>query len=140
MHRPYFLFSGTSVEVLAPSISRIVLNVLWKGLHSVLLQDLITSLLAFFQFYPVISRKGNVQCQGVLFFFCWLSLRLVVSRDYMVNLYLQTPKYFVLLIFQYEFSVVHIPFVRLIKFKLFEQFPVDHRPYFFVSNIILSLH
>ena len=46
---------------------------------------------------------------------------------------------FVRLIFLDGLLVLHIPFVRMVKFKLLAQFPVDHLPHPIVSSFILFL-
>ena len=43
------------------------------------------------------------------------------------------------LIFLEKFWVVHIPFVRRVKFKLLAYFPVDHLTHQVMSSLILSL-
>ena len=58
----------------------------------------------------------------------------------MIRFYLKIPKKFVRLIFLDGFCVVHLLFVRMGKFKLLAQFPVDHLAYPVVSSLILSLH
>ena len=40
------------------------------------------------------------------------------------------------LIVQDGFWVMHIPFVRMVKYKLLEQFPVDYLAYSVVSSLI----
>ena len=40
----------------------------------------------------------------------------------MIRLYLKIPEEFVRLILQYRFWIVHLPFVRLAKFKFLAQF------------------
>ena len=57
----------------------------------------------------------------------------------MICLYLIIPKNFVCLIFRDGFWVVYRLFVRIIKFKLLAQFPVDHLPLEVLSSLILSL-
>ena len=44
----------------------------------------------------------------------------------MIRLYLKITEKFVNAIFQDEFWVVNIPFVRIVKFNLLAQFPVHH--------------
>ena len=44
-----------------------------------------------------------------------------------------------LFIFQNKFWVVHIPFVRMVKFQFFTQFPVDDLAHQVVSSLILFL-
>ena len=43
-------------------------------------------------------------------------------------------------LFQQRFRVVHIPFVRKVKFELLAQFPVDHLVHPFMSSLILFLY
>ena len=62
----------------------------------------------------------------------------------MIRLYLKIPEELVRLVLPDRFWVVHIPFVRMVKFKLLAQFPVDHLAqsclvlYFFCANLLHS--
>ena len=69
--------------------------------------------------------------------FCWLSIGLVVWSRLDDSFVSQILENFVHLIFRYGFWVLHIPFVRMVKFKLLALFPVDHLPYAVVSSLIL---
>ena len=44
----------------------------------------------------------------------------------MIRLYIKIPDEFVCLIHRDRFCVVHIPFVRMVKFKFLAPFLVDH--------------
>ena len=57
----------------------------------------------------------------------------------MIRLYFKISENLVRLIFQGGFWVVHIPFVRMVKFKLLAQFPVDHLANPVMSSLILSV-
>ena len=63
--------------------------------------------------------------------------------DQVIRLYLKIPEKFVCLILQNRYWVVHIPFVRKVKFHLLAQFPVDHHThsviYSFCANLLQSL-
>ena len=61
------------------------------------------------------------------------------GRDKVIFLYLKIPEEFVCLIFQDGFWIVHIQFIRVIKFKFLAQFPVDYLAHPVVSNLILFL-
>ena len=61
------------------------------------------------------------------------------SRDWMIRLYLQTPKKFVRLILPDRFWVEHILFVQMVTLKLFAQFPKDHFSHSDVPSLILFL-
>ena len=99
-----------------------------------------------FSFYFVVSRNGKVlNLAGSLFsFFFFLFFFFVYhsvwssGRDWVICLYLKIPENFVWLIFLDGFRVVHIPFGRMVKFKLLAQFPVDHLSHI-VPSYILSL-
>ena len=79
------------VTVLSPPITiGIIVTFIFHSFFSSLARSKVfIYLLAFFQFYPVVSRNGKVyHSAGSLFFFfffffffCWLSLGLVVCRD-----------------------------------------------------------
>ena len=59
--------------------------------------------------------------------------------DHVIRLYLKIPEKFVRLIFLKRFGIVHIPFVCIVKFQFFEQFPVDLLVHPVFSSLILSL-
>ena len=91
--------------------------------------QVLSFLLACFQFYCVVSRNSKHHFRQifvlflfliffffVLFFnFCWLLLGFVVWQDYVIRLYFKIPEEFVGLIFLEIFWVVHITFVRIVK-------------------------
>ena len=54
----------------------------------------------------------------------------------MIHSYLKIPENFVRLFLQDAFWVVHIPPFRMVKFKLFAQFPVDSVPHPIMSSLI----
>ena len=58
-------------------------------------------------------------------FFCWLSLGLVIWPRSGALFVSQNPRE-VCTFLQDGFQVVHIPLVRIVKFKFLAQFPVDH--------------
>ena len=70
-------------------------------------------------------------------FFLWLSLGLVVLAELDFRLFLKISANLVSLIILGRFWVVHIPFVRMVKFKIIARFPFDHLLHSFVSSIIL---
>ena len=72
------------------------------------------------------------------FFYCWLSQGLIVWPRLGVPFVSQNPKEFCASHFLGRIRVVHIPFVRIVKFKFLAQFPTDHLPCPVVSNLILS--
>ena len=57
----------------------------------------------------------------------------------MIGLYLKIPRNFLRLILQDGLRDVHIPFIRMVKFKLHAQSPVDHPAHPVVFSLILSL-
>ena len=75
----------------------------------------------FFLFFLTLTRSGHL------------------AEIWWFVLYLKITKNLVCLIFLDGFWVMHIPFVRLIKFKLLAQFPLDHLAHLVVSSLILSL-
>ena len=93
------------------------------------------SLFTFLQFHPVVSRNGKFDYSVDSLFFSWLSIALVVLPGLDDDLVSQKSKYF---------SASHLAeqifgcaFVRLVKFRLLAQFPVDHLPHPVVSSLIL---
>ena len=59
------------------------------------------------------------------------------DRDYMIRLYVKIPEECVRLFLQDRFKVLHIPFVRMVKFQFLEQFPVDHLSHPVVPSLML---
>ena len=57
----------------------------------------------------------------------------------MIHLYLKILEKFKRLILLDGFWVVHMPFVRMVKFQFLAQFPVDLVLYSFCSNLLHSL-
>ena len=57
----------------------------------------------------------------------------------MIHLYLKISEKLVRLILQDGFWFVLLPFVRMAKFKLLAQFPVDHLSYLIVSSFFFFL-
>ena len=77
----------------------------------------------------------------LVLFFCWLSLGLVVwQRLDDLFVWIKILEKFVHLIFLDRFWVVHIPFVRMVKFKLLAQFPVNSCTHQVVSSLIFFLY
>ena len=78
----------------------------------------------------MISRNSKV----IRFFFCcWPSLALVIWLRFGDLFVYQNPN----LIFLDGFWVVHIPFVRMVKFKLLAQFTVHHLPHYYYYYCLL---
>ena len=57
----------------------------------------------------------------------------------MIRLYVKIPEDFILLILQEKLRVVHIRFVRMVRFKFLAQFPVDHSSDSDVLSLIIFL-
>ena len=87
------------------------------------------------------QKRFRFVCFLFLFFFFFFDYHYVWSscRDYMICLYLKIPKNFVRLILLDGFWVLHLAFVRIVKFWLFSQFPVDHLAHPVVSSLFTSL-
>ena len=62
-----------------------------------------------------------------------------VPIDWVIRLYVKAPLEFMCEIFQDSCWVVHIPFVRMVKFKFLAHLPVDHLVHQVVSSLILLL-
>ena len=60
-------------------------------------------LVAFLQFYPVVSRNGKIHYSVGSLFFCWLSLSLVIWSRLGDRLYIKIPNNFVRLVFKDRF-------------------------------------
>ena len=61
------------------------------------------------------------------------------AQDLAIRFYHKFPENFGRLIFQDRFLVIHILFVRLVKFELFAKFPVYHLAHPVVSIIIIII-
>ena len=102
-------------------------SVLKKGLGTYLL----------FRFLSVLSCDQPKQQIRQVLFFCWLLLSLVVwprLGDLFVS---QNLREICASHFLDGFYIVHIPFVRMVKFKLLALFSVDYLPHSVVSSQIL---
>ena len=91
--------------------------------------EVLISLFAFFQFYFVVSRDDKVHNSASSLFLVdyyegWSS-----DRDLVIRLYLKIGEEFVCLILQDRFWVVHVPFIRMVKFQFLAQFQIDHLTY-----------
>ena len=93
--------------------------------------------------YLLCSQPGQQNQQfGKYSFCCWLLLGLVIwssGPNSGIRLCFKIPEEFERLIFQYRYWVVHIWFVRTVKFQFFEQFAMDHLAHTFVSCLLLFL-
>ena len=112
------------------------------------------SLFVFFYFHFLVRWNGKIHSITssfllvnkyyvwyiFFFFFFFFFLVLTVSRSSRLakikwSVWISKSQ-LVHLILQEEFWVMHIPFVRMVKFKLLAQFPVDHLPRSVVSRLI----
>ena len=75
----------------------------------------------------------------VHFFFFLLSLSLIIWPRLSDLFYLKIPENFMCLILLGGFRFAHIPLVRMVKFKLLAQFPVDRLPHLVVSYTLFAL-
>ena len=85
------------------------------------------------------ARTANSTILQFLFF-SWLLLGLVFWPRLVIRLYVKVPKEFMCVIFYVICWVVHIPFVRRVKFKFLAHLPVDHIAHPVVSILILLLY
>ena len=95
-------------------------------------------------FYSVVSWDSKVHnSAGSLLFIYFLK---IITRSGRlaeiggISLHLKIPEEFVCLVLHDRCWVVHIPFVRMVKFKLLAQFPVDHLAQPVVYSLILFLY
>ena len=92
----------------------------------------------YFTFFSLLSAeaaKSTTRQVFIFFLAITRSGRLTEIRWFF--LYLKIPEHFVRLILQDWFRVVHLPFIRMIKFKYLAQFPVDPFPHRVVSSFIV---
>ena len=97
-----------------------------------------------FSFSSVVSRDSKVHnfaSSNLFFFFFFVDYYKVWSsgRDYVIRLYVKLPKS---LCVSYSWTicrVVHIPFVRKLKFKFLTHLPLDHFAHPVMSSLILLL-
>ena len=74
-----------------------------------------------------------------ILFFLWLLLGLVFWPRFRDPSVRQSPKEFMCDIFLDRCWVVHIPFVRIVKFQFFAHLPVGHLAHRIVSRLVLIL-
>ena len=91
---------------------------------------------AVFQFFSVFRRDSKVHNFASSLFFVDYHKVWSSGRDLVIRLYVKIAEEFVRVILQDRFSVVHIPLVRMIKFKFLAQFPVDHLAHSVVVSFI----
>ena len=84
-------------------------------------------------------RQQNTQLSEFSLFLLLLLIITKSGRNLEIRLYLSIQGEFVRLILQDRFWIVHIPFVRVVKFKFLAQFPGDHHAYQIVSIIIIII-
>ena len=104
--------------------------------HSSTKVHVFISLFAFFQSYPEVSWNGKGHSLASSLF-CWLSLGLVIwlrLSDPFVSQHPREDR-----AFHFPGQILGCAFIRVVKFKLLAQFPVDHFAHPVVSGLILSL-
>ena len=57
----------------------------------------------------------------------------------MIRLYVKVPLEFVCVLLQDKCWVVHVPFVRLVKFRFLAHLPVNHCAHPVLSSLILRM-
>ena len=85
----------------------------------------------------MVSRDSKVHnsASSLFILFLWGLVVLPILGDP----YLNTQDKFVRFILKDRYLVIHIPFVRVVKFKILAQFPVDHLAHPVLSSLILFL-
>ena len=92
------------------------------------------TLFAFFQFYLLVSRNSKVHnFEGALFF---QSPGLAVLQRFDHQFLSQNPREFWVFHFKDGSLVVHLTFLRMVRFKLLAQFLVDQLPHPVMYTII----
>ena len=80
-----------------------------------------------FCYYFVVHWNDKIHETSSSFFFIITSTISISSDlDVVIRLFLKVPENFICLILLNGFSLVHIPFGRMVKFYSLAQFPVDH--------------
>ena len=130
-------FSNSLVTV---SIAPIIIGIIVTCMFHCFFQfpskvEVLILLFTFFHFYSVVSQDSKVDYFVTsLFFFCWLLSSLVFwprlgdPCECRVNVIISDRCW-----------VLHIPFVRMIKFKFLARLPVDHLTDPIMSSLILLL-
>ena len=99
--------------------------------------EVLILLFNLFHFYSVVSRDSKVHNSASSYLFCWFFTRSGHLSEMRGSVRMLKSHWSLCLIFQDRCCVVHIPFVRMVKFNFLAQFPVDHLAYPVVSSLIL---
>ena len=128
----WWMYRARKLQLVSPSLSCFI----------VFFYSFLSSIYLSFHLPSVLPNRVPEQ-QSPLFdrfsFFVDYHLAWSSGRDWMIRLYLKIPANFVRLIFSDGFWIEHIPFFRMVKFKLLGQFTVDHFPHSVVFSLILFL-
>ena len=104
--------------------------------------EVLIPLFTFFQFYSVVSRNSKVDkfasFRLLLLLLFIIRSGLLAEIRWSVCMSMSIRSLCVLLS-RNRYWVVHIPFVRMVKFKFLAHFPVDHLAHPVVSHLILLL-
>ena len=96
-------------------------------------------LFIFFQLYSLVSKVHNFV--SFCFLFCFFLLLIVISSGHRAEIRwsacMSKSHSNLCLILHIRCWVVHIPFLRMVKFKLLAQLPVDYFPHFTQSCLVL---
>ena len=98
--------------------------------------EVLNLLFTFFHFYSVISQIAKSTILQIPFFMLIIIRSGVLAE---IRWSVCTSKGFICVILLDSCWVVHIPFVRMVEFKLFAHLPVDHFAHPIVFSLVLFL-
>ena len=122
----------------APIKIGITVTFMFNSLSNLFSRSRYLSLFSF-SFNCILWSAGTASSIYSFLFFVFVYYYNVCSsgRDSVICLYLKIPTKLIRFILLDRFWVVHIPFVRMVKFKFFAQLPVDHLAHPVLSRLIL---
>ena len=98
--------------------------------------EVLIFLFTFFQFYSVVNRNSLVHIFASSLFLLLIIVRSGRLAEIKWSVCMSKSLRSLRFILQERCWVVHIPFVRTVKFKFLAQFPVDHLAHTVVSSLI----
>ena len=135
-------FSNPLVTVpKAPITIGIILTFMFHVFFSIPLKGQVLILLfTFFQFYSVVNQDSKVDNFANSLFFLLIIIRFGRLAEIRWSVCLSKSYWSLFVSFsRTDAGVMHIPFVRAVKFKFLAHLPVDHLDDPFVSSLIFLL-
>ena len=122
----------------APITIGIIVTFLFHSLFTSLAKvEVLILLFTFLSFILCSVGTAKSTILQVLFFLSIIIRSGLLAGDKVIRLYVKIPQEFVRVVLLDSCWVVHVPFLRMVKFKFLAQFPVDHFTHPVVSSLIL---